>query len=83
MVDVAFHCHPERTGKCLEYAFYLVVLIGAFGFDVQVHPGGIAQTLEKMQEHLRGNITNALTLKTYIPHQPRTATKVESSMGRQ
>ena len=43
MVDVAADSHFQGAGKGFEDAFYLVVLVLAFGADVEIHLGGIAE----------------------------------------
>ena len=77
MIDVATDSHAEGTCQRLEDAFDFVVLVGAFGLDVEVHPCGIAQALEEVQEHLCGHFAYALAMEFGIPHQPGAAAKVE------
>ena len=43
MVNVAADSHFQGTGKGFEDAFYLMVLILAFGANVEIHFGGIAE----------------------------------------
>ena len=77
MVDVTADGHLQGAGQSFEDALNLMVLIGAFGLDVQVHAGGIAQTLEEVQEHLGGHLSDLLAVELRVPDEPRTATEVE------
>ena len=43
MVDVAANGHLQGTGEGFEDAFYLMMLVLAFGADVEIHFGGIAE----------------------------------------
>ena len=43
MMDVAPHSHLDAAGKCFEDTFNLVVLVGAFCLDVEVHTGRVTQ----------------------------------------
>ena len=43
MVDVATDSHFQGTGEGFEDAFYLMMLVLAFGADVEIHLGGIAE----------------------------------------
>ena len=81
MIDVATDCHFQRTGKGLEDALYLVVLVLPFGTDVEVHAGGVAQALEEVEKHLGRHFTDLLALELSIPHQPGTAAEVEGHLA--
>jgi L-amino acid N-acyltransferase YncA len=48
VVDVSLYRHFQRTGKCLEDAFYLMMLVLALSLDVEVHLCRITQTLEEL-----------------------------------
>src|SRR5574344_771191 len=54
------------------------MLVGAFGFDVQIHVSGIAQALEEMEEHLGRHIAHLFALEFRIPDEPRTSTEIKS-----
>ena len=56
MINVAAHSHFQSSCQGFEYAFNLVVLVLAFGLDVQIHLRCVAQTLEEVQEHLGGHL---------------------------
>ena len=56
MINVAAHSHFQCSCQGFEYAFDLVMLVLAFGLDVQVHLRCVAQTLEEVQEHLGGHL---------------------------
>ena len=43
MIDIPLHRHLYSAGQRFENAFYLMVLVLAFRFDIQIHLGGIAQ----------------------------------------
>ena len=77
MVDVSLYRHFQRTGKCLEDAFYLVMLIFAFSLDIEVHLCCITQTLEEMLEHLGWHFAHLLSVELGIPNQPWTATEIQ------
>ena len=81
MIDVSTHCHLDRPGKGFEDAFYLVVFIGSFGLDVEVHFCRIGQAFEEVQEHLRRHIPDSLPSKFGIPYQPGSASKVEGHLA--
>ena len=78
MVDITAYGHFQRPCQRFEDAFYLVVFVVAFSLDVQIHLGSIAETLEKVEEHLCGHFTNALATELSIPYEPGTATEVET-----
>ena len=48
MIDITADGHFQGAGKCFEDALDFVVLVLAFGADVEVHLGGVAETLEEM-----------------------------------
>ena len=77
MVDVSLYRHFQRTGKRLENAFYLVMLIFALSLDVEVHLCRITQTLEEMLEHLGWHFAHLLSVELGIPNQPWTATEIQ------
>ena len=77
VIDVATDGHAEGTCQRFEDAFDFVVLVGAFGLDVEIHSCGIAQALEEVQEHLCWHFAYALAMEFGIPHQPRAPTEVE------
>ena len=76
MVDVTADCHFQAAGQSLEDTFYLVVLILSLGLDVQVHLGGIAETLEEVVEHLGGNVADIGAPELDIPDEPGAASEV-------
>ena len=82
MVNVSFYRHFQTACKSFEDAFYLVVLVGAFGLDVEVHACSIAETLEDMQEHLCGHFFNFISMELGIPYKPRTTSKVECYLAK-
>lgn len=77
MVNIAFHGHADAAAQSLEDAFDLVVLVVATGLDIQIHAGGVAQTLEEMEEHLGRHAADILAVELGIPHDPGTASEVE------
>ena len=77
MVDVAADCHFQTSGKCLEDALNLVVLVLTLCLDVEVHACGIAEALEEMEEHLGWHLSNLLTVELGIPNEPWSSTKVK------
>ena len=56
MINVAAHSHFQSSCQCFKDTFNLVVLVLAFGLDVQVHLRCVAQTLKEVQEHLGGHL---------------------------
>lgn len=54
-----------------------MMLILALGMDVQIHAGGITQTLEEVEKHLCRHLAHLLTVELGIPYQPRTSTEIE------
>ena len=77
MMDIPSDGHLQRSGQCLEYAFYLMVLIVTLGLDVHVHPGTVTKALEKMEEHLRRHIAYPFATELSLPYQPRPASEIE------
>ena len=77
MMNVTAYGHLDAAGESLEDTFYLVVLIGSLGLDMEVHTGRITQRLEEMEEHLRRHISHFLTVELSVPNQPRTATEIQ------
>ena len=78
MIDITSDCHFQTPCEGFEDTLYLMVLVLAFGLDVQVHLRSIRKALEEMQEHLRGHLADFLTCELRIPHQPGSAAEVES-----
>ena len=76
MINVSTHRHFDTPCQCLEDAFYLMMFVSAFSPDMKIHPCGVAQTLEEVEEHLCGYVTDAFAAELYIPYQPGSATKV-------
>ena len=62
MMNVTAYGHLDAAGEGLEDTFYLVVLIGSLGLDMEVHTGRITQRLEEMEEHLGRHGTSGLFL---------------------
>ena len=91
MIDVASDSHFEASGEGFEDAFYpgegfedafyLVVLVFAFGTDVEVHAGGIAQRLEKVQEHFGGHFAYLLAAERGVPYQPGASAEIERHLA--
>ena len=81
MENITTDRHLERTGQRLEDALDLMMLIGALGLDVEIHLRSIAQALEEMKEHLRGHLSDLLTLELRIPYQPGPSAEVESYLA--
>lgn len=81
MENITTDRHLERTGQCFEDALDLMMLIGALGLDVEIHLRSIAQALEEMKEHLRGHLSDLLTLELRIPYQPGPSAEVESYLA--
>ena len=79
MEDVTTDSHLQRTCQCFEDTFNLVVFVLSFSMNVEVHACSIAERFEEMQEHLGGNVADALTLEVSIPYEPGAATKVEGN----
>lgn len=77
MINIAVHRHLDTAGQCLEDAFNLVVFIVATGLDVQIHQGGIAQTLEEMEKHFGWHAANVFAMELGIPNQPGAASEIE------
>ena len=53
MVHVTPHSHTQATGKGLEDTFYLMVLIGAFGFYVQIDARAVGEALEEVKDEVK------------------------------
>ena len=84
MIDVAPYRHLQATGQSLENSLYLMVLIHAFGLDVQVHPRRVAQALEEVEKHLGRHVAHFLATELGIrPPKSRATLHRQSSMGRQ
>ena len=77
MIDITADGHFQGTGEGFEDALDFVMLVLAFGTNVEIHLGSITETLEEMQEHLRRHLSYLLTMELSIPYQPRTTTKIE------
>ena len=56
MINVAAYSHFQSSCQCFKDTFNLMVLVLAFGLDVQIHLRCVAQTLEEVQEHLGGHL---------------------------
>ena len=54
-----------------------MMLILPLSLNVQVHPGSVAETLEKMEKHLGRHIAHLLTMKLSLPNQPRPAAEIK------
>ena len=80
MVDVAPDGHLEGTCEGLEDALDLVVLVLAFGLDVEVDAGGIGERLEEVMEHLGRDIAYLFAMELGIPYEPGTAAEVEGDL---
>ena len=78
MIDIAAYGHFDAAGKCLEDALDFVMLVLAFGFDVEVHLGCIAERLEEVQEHLCRHIAYMLAVELGVPHKPGAAAEVQA-----
>ena len=81
MVDVAPDGHLEGTCEGLEDALDLVVLVLAFGLDVEVDAGGIGERLEEVMEHLGRDIAYLFAMELGIPDEPGTTAKVEGDLA--
>ena len=81
MFDISLHSHLHGTCKCLEDTFYLVVLVGSFCLDVQVHARTVREAFEEVQEHFRGHLPHLFPLELCIPHQPRASAKVQAHLA--
>ena len=71
----------ERAGKGLEDGLGLVMFVIAFGLDIEVHEGSVGETLEEMEEHLGGNVADALSVEGGLPDEPGASAKVEGHVG--
>ena len=80
MIYIPTNCHFQTTRKRLKNSFDFVMLILATRLDVQIHPRGIAQAFEEMQEHLCRHLTDALTMELGIPDQPGPSTEIQSHL---
>ena len=81
MVDVSLHGHLQRTGQSFEDTLNLMMFILSLCLDIQIHQSRIAQRLKEMEEHLGRHFANLFALKLRIPHQPGTATKIETDLA--
>ena len=61
--------------------FYLVVLVGSFCLDVQVHACTVREAFEEVQEHFRGHLPHLFPLELGIPHKPRASAKVQAYLA--
>ena len=82
MMNVTAYGHLDAAGEGLEDTFYLVVLIGSLGLDMEVHTGRITQRLEEMEEHLSRVKVASHTSQARPPKSSETI-HWQSSMGRQ
>lgn len=80
VVYIATDGHLQRAGKSLEDALDLVVLIVAFGLDIKIDAGTVAERLEEVQEHLGRHIADTLAMEFGIPYKPWTSAEVESDL---
>ena len=71
----------KHFGKSLENGFYFVVFVAALCFNVEVALGCIAKRFKKVHEHFCGHVSNSLSVKSGIPYQPWSATKVYGYLG--
>ena len=77
MVDIPSDCHFQGPCQCLEDAFYFMVLVIAFGTDMEIHLGSIAEALEEMQEHLSRHLPDFFPMELRVPNEPRSSPEVQ------
>lgn len=77
MMNVTAYSHFNASGESLENAFYFVVFIDSFSFDMEVHTGRVAQRFEKMEEHLGRHVANFFAGEGGIPYQPGPSAEIE------
>lgn len=80
-MDIAPDGHAQTAGESLEDSLYLVMLILSLSLDIEVDLGRIAQTLEEVEEHLRGEVADFLSLELSIPDEPRTSAEVKGHLA--
>ena len=79
MENVAADGHLQTTGQGFEDAFGLMMFIFAMGFDAEIHGSSIAQTLEKVNEHLSWHVAYSFTGR---PPKSSATVQRQSSIGR-
>ncbi len=57
-----------------------MMLVSAFGLDVQITLGRVGEGLEEMQEHFRRHVADLLPLEGRIPNQPGPSAKVDGNL---
>src|SRR6185312_10032978 len=72
--------HPYGLRKCLEDGFYLMMLILALAFDIEIATRPIGKGLEEMKEHLRGHLADLLAPELGIPYQPVASAKIDQHL---
>ena len=77
VIDVALHSHSECSCQSFEDAFNLVVLVVAFGLDVEVHVSRVAQAFEEMEKHFGWHVADVFAFEVGLPNKPRPASEVE------
>ena len=77
MEHIAANGGTNGTGKSLEDAFNLVMLVGALRTDVQIHRRRIAQALEEVHEHLGGQVAHFLAPEIGLPRQPAAPAEID------
>src|SRR5690554_4351935 len=50
-LNISFNCHLDGSSKGLEDGFDFMVLVNAFGFDVQVAFSRVTEGLEEVVKH--------------------------------
>ena len=80
MMDIPSYCHFDTSCQGLEDTFYEMMLVFSPGLHIEVHHGGIGQTLEEVLEHLGGHIAYTFAMELHVPHEPRTSPEVESHL---
>ena len=81
MVDVSFYGHFERPTQCFEDGLYFMMLVGSFGFDIEIHLSGIAQAFKEMVEHFGGHVAYFFAVEGGVPHEPWPTAEVEGELA--
>lgn len=76
-VNIAPERHFETAGESFEDAFDFVMLVGAFGFDVEVDMRSVGKAFEEMEKHFGRDVADAFAAERSVPYEPRTPAEVD------
>src|SRR5580704_1915998 len=74
---VSFYGHAYSFCKCLKYSLNLMVFVFAMTGNIQVTARSIRERFKEMKKHFRWHVTEFLSLKMCIPHDPVSSPEIQ------